>query len=110
MFEHQLQIKTAIAFNPYAVENLKSHLNSDDFRVVTIYLRASQDDRYSRMVDRMSKSGKSKTEIEEIVRNRMLSETTEYSSFCCDYVLNTSINIDETIQFLNKFLIKNRLR
>lgn len=110
LFEHQLQIKTAIAFNPYAVENLKSHLNSDDFRVVTIYLRASQDDRYSRMVDRMSKSGKSKTEIEEIVRNRMLSETTEYSSFCCDYVLNTSINIDETIQFLNKFLIKNRLR
>ncbi len=110
LFEHQLQIKTAIAFNPYAVENLKSHLNGDNFRVVTIYLRASQDDRYSRMVARMSKSGKSKTEIEEIVRNRMLSETTEYSSFCCDYVLNTSINIDETIQFLNKFLIKNRLR
>lgn len=109
LFEHQLKIKTAIAFNPYAVENLKGHLNNDDFRVITIYLRASQDDRYSRMVSRMSKSSKNKSEIKKTVHNRMLSETTEYSSFCCDYVLNTSINIDETIQFLNKFLIKNRL-
>lgn len=109
VFESQLSAKSTLTIDPYSVANLKSNLNGDNFRLITMYLKADRKTRFSRMVERMAKSGKSKIEIEEIVLERMSMEISTYSSFTCDCVLDTSIPFEKTIQFLNEFMIKNQL-
>ena len=109
VFESQLKAKSTLTIDPYSVANLKSNLKGDNFRLITMYLKADRKTRFSRMVDRMAKSGKSKIEIDEIVLRRMSMEVSTYSSFACDCVLDTSIPFEKTIQFLNEFMIKNQL-
>ena len=109
VFESQLSSKSTLTIDPYSVANLKSNLKDERFRLITMYLKADRKTRFSRMVDRMAKSGKSKSEIEKGVIERMALELATYSSFICDCVLDTSIPFQKTIEFLNEFLEKNQL-
>lgn len=109
-FKSQLENndKVVIAFNPMGVQSLKENLHNECM-IKTIYLRTTVEERIRRMMERMDGWNNSIEHMKELNQIRINNEISEYRSFECDFVLDTSIPLPDSISLLCAYLKKENM-
>ncbi len=100
--------RSVIAFNPTETKNFKEYVK--DRKVIVIYIKTDRKECVDRMKKRALNGNLTHDELKNDIERRVLLEANEYSSFSCDYVIDATKGITQTIINLENCLYQEGLK
>lgn len=94
--------RSVISFNPTETKTFKEYVK--DRKVVVLYLKTDRKECVLRMKKRALNGNLSDDELARDIDRRVCLEESEYSSFSCDYVIDASKGVTQTIVNLENCL------
>lgn len=100
--------RSVIAFNPTETKNFKEYVK--DRKVIVIYIKTDRKECVNRMKKRALNVNLTNDELKHDIERRVILEDNEYSSFSCDYVIDATKGITQTIINLENCLYQEGLK
>lgn len=100
--------RSVIAFNPTETKNFKEYVK--DRKVVVLYIKTNRQECVNRMKKRALNGNLTNDELKNDIERRVLLDDNEYSSFSCDYVIDATKGITQTIINLENCLQQEGLK